>query len=235
MKRTDNLPTLFGYNEFCNCCFTNESPKTLFSIQKIGYKNAMHLIIQNHYLHRKAPCSFAFGLMCNKCKNIVGVITYGTPSSSTLRLLCGIEEKNNVIELTRLWVQDGTPKNTESFFIGNTINKVDKEIIVSFADSSQNHIGIVYQATNWLYTGLNAPGTQRFLDGKPITFQAYKDRQDVNKLKEIYGHRLTIGKRTRKYRYVYFNCNAKRKKQLLLKLKYPLLPYPKHITYEKNR
>lgn len=30
-----------------------------------------------------------------------------------------------------------------------------------------------------------------------------------------------------KYRYVYFNCSKSRKKQLLKKLKYPILPYPK--------
>lgn len=30
-----------------------------------------------------------------------------------------------------------------------------------------------------------------------------------------------------KHRYVYFNCNKKRKKELLKKLKYPILPYPK--------
>ena len=211
--------------------YQRKAQKLFFFIERIDYKTAMDIVVKNHYLHRKAPCSFAFGLFCKSCKNIIGVITYGTPSSSTLRLLCGDKEKNNVIELTRLWIKDGTPKNTESFLIGNTIGKVDKEILVSFADSSENHLGIVYQATNWIYTGLNAPGTQRFLDGKPITFQAYKDRQDVKKLKEIYGDRLTIGKRTRKHRYVYFNCNSKREKELLGKLKYKVEPYPKTLIY----
>ena len=220
-------PALRICDVVCSCGFPDESPKALFFIERIDYKTAMDLVVKNHYLHRKAPCSFAFGLFCKDCRNIVGVVAYGTPSSSTLRLLCGDGEKNNVIELTRLWVKDGTPTNTESYLIGNTIGKVDKEILVSFADSSENHLGVVYQATNWIYTGLSAPGTQRFLDGKPITFQAYKDRQDVEKLKEIYGDRLTVGKRTRKHRYVYFNCKPKRKKELLGKLKYKVEPYPK--------
>ena len=30
--------------------------------------------------------------------------------------------------------------------------------------------------------------------------------------------------------YVYFNCNKKRKKELLKKLNYPILPYPKQNT-----
>lgn len=30
-----------------------------------------------------------------------------------------------------------------------------------------------------------------------------------------------------KYRYIYFNCSKTRKKELMKKLKYPVLPYPK--------
>jgi len=220
-------PALRICDVVCSCGFSDESPKALFFIEQVDYQTAMKIVINNHYLHRKAPCSKAYGLFCNSCKTIVGVVVYGTPSSSTLRMLCGDDEINNVIELTRLWIKDGTPKNTESFLIGNTVRKVDKEIIVSFADTSENHLGIVYQATNWIYTGLNASGTQRFLDGKPITFQAYKDRQDISKLKEIYGDRLTVGKRTRKHRYIFFNARGNRKKELFEKLKYKVEPYPK--------
>ena len=126
-----------------------------YEIKKIDYQTAMQVIIKNHYLHRKAPCSFAFGLFLDG--KLLGVICYGTPSSSTLRRgIAGEENKDNVIELTRLWVDDSVPHNGESFLIGRTIPLVDKEIIVSFADTAQNHLGIVYQATNWIYTGLSA-------------------------------------------------------------------------------
>jgi len=29
-------------------------------------------------------------------------------------------------------------------------------VVVSYADTSQNHHGYIYQATNWIYTGLSA-------------------------------------------------------------------------------
>ena len=35
-----------------------------------------------------------------------------------------------------------------------------------------------------------------------------------------------------KHRYIYFNCNQKRKKELLKKLKYKIQPYPK-LTNDK--
>jgi hypothetical protein len=140
--------------------------KDLYYIKQIEYKEAMDMVLKYHYLHRKAPCSFAFGLFEKLTNDMIGVIVYGTPSSAGVRKgICGIEEKNNVIELTRLWIKDGTPKNTESWLIGNTVHLVNKEIILSYAEPQAGHLGIVYQATNWIYTGLTAKRTNWCVEG----------------------------------------------------------------------
>lgn len=141
--------------------------------------------------------------------------------------ICGKEECHNVIELTRLWISDKVGRNAESYLIGNTIPLVDKEIIVSFADSSQNHVGYVYQATNWIYTGLSAKRTNWTIEGIDKHCQTIADKYTSQELKEKYGDKFTLVDRPRKHRYVYFNCNKKRKKELIKKLKYPILPYPK--------
>jgi hypothetical protein len=201
--------------------------KDLYQIRPIPYKLAMRMVVQNHYLHRKAPCSFAFGLFDKEAGEFIGVITYGTPSSAPLRRgICGDSEKNNVIELTRLWVKDGTPKNTESFFIGNTIKKIDKEIVVSFAEISAGHKGVVYQATNWLYTGLSAKRTDWTIEGVSLHGQTLADRYTSEQIREYFGDRFSLKERPRKHRYIYFNAKGARRKELMLKLKYPLLPYP---------
>ena len=220
--------SLFGDSYYCDCDLPNDSPKNLFYVRSISHKTAMEVVIKNHYLHRKAPCSFSFGLFCNKCEKIVGVIIYGTPSSSPLRRgICGDEEKNNVIELTRLWIKNATPKNSESFLIGSTIKKVDKEIIVSYAEVQQGHLGIVYQATNWIYTGLSAKRTNWEIKGVNKHSQTLADKYTAEEIRAEYGDKFSLVNRPRKHRYVYFNCNKKRRKQLLLKLKYEKLPYPK--------
>ena len=36
--------------------------KKKYEIRPIDYKTAMDLVVEFHYLHRKAPCSQAFGL-----------------------------------------------------------------------------------------------------------------------------------------------------------------------------
>lgn len=207
----------------------NISPKQLYYIKQIDYKTAMDLVIKNHYLHRKAPCSFAFGLFSKITNNIIGVIVYGTPSSAPLRRgVCGEDEKDNVIELTRLWIEDGTPKNTESFLIGNTLSKVNKEIIVSYAEIQQGHLGIVYQATNWIYTGLSAKRTNWTIEGVDKHCQTIADKYTAKEIREKYGDKFSLVDRPRKHRYVYFNCKQKRKKELINKLKYKIEPYPKN-------
>lgn len=224
-------PPLQQCSVVCSCGLSTESPKALFYIDRIDYKTAMEVVVVNHYLHRKAPCSFAFGLFCKESKNLIGVVIYGTPSSSSLRMgVCGIEEKDNVIELTRLWIKDGTPKNTESFLIGNTIGKVDKEIIVSYAEIQQGHTGIVYQATNWIYTGLSAKRTNWTIEGVDKHCQTIADKYTATEIREKYGDKFSLVDRPRKHRYVYFNCKGKRKKELLGKLKYKVEPYPKTST-----
>lgn len=188
----------------------------------------MSMVVENHYLHRKAPCSFSFG-MFNELEEMVGVIVYGTPSSAPLRRgVCGVEEKDNVIELTRLWIADGIGKNAESYLIGNTLRKVNKEIIVSYAEAEQGHLGIVYQATNWIYTGLSAKRTNWSVEGLEGHNQTIVDKYSAVELREKYGDKFTLVDRPRKHRYVFFNCDRRRKRELLKKLKYKTAPYPKN-------
>jgi len=200
-----------------------------YAIKQITYKLAMDLIVKNHYLHRKAPCTFAFGLFLEN--EIKGVICYGTPSSAPLRSgIAGKENASNVIELTRLWVCDSVPKNGESYLIGNTIKKVNKEIIVSYAEIQQGHVGVVYQATNWIYTGLSAKRTNWKVQGIEKHCQTLADKYTAKEIREIYGDKFTLEDRPRKHRYVFINAKGKRKNYLISCLKYKQLPYPKNTN-----
>lgn len=206
--------------------------KENYNIKPVSCKVAMNIVVLNHYLHRKCPCSFAFGLFDGE--TIKGVIVYGTPSSAPLRSgICGPDEKFNVIELTRLWVCDTVGKNAESFLIGNTIKKVNKEIIVSFAEIQAGHTGVVYQATNWIYTGLSAKRTNWTIDGNTKHCQTLADKYTSVEIRGKYGDRFSLVDRPRKHRYVYFNADRRRKKVLLSLLRYPVIPYPK--TTPSNR
>jgi hypothetical protein len=198
-----------------------------WSVKPIDNATAQQVVVKHHYLHRKAPCSQAFGLF-DDAGELRGVVMYGTPSSSSLRAgIAGKEHANNVVELTRLWIDDSTPKNSESYLIGNSIKHCAKEIVVSFADTSQNHLGIVYQATNWIYTGLSAKRTDWQVQGIDKHGHTWADKYTAVEMRELFGERFTLVPRSRKHRYIYLNAKGKRRKELMALLRYEQQPYPK--------
>lgn len=214
----------------------------LFTVRPISRRHAMEIVVREHYLHRACPCSAAFGLFLGD--TITGVVCYGTPSSAPLRSgVAGPEYSSNVVELTRLWVSDSVPKNGESMLIGRTLRHSGKEIVVSFAEIAQGHVGTVYQATNWIYTGLSAKRTNwtisddgddsvSALPGLEVGVrqrhcQTLADRHTAAEIRAAYGDRFSLQDRPRKHRYIYLNAKGKRRKELLAALRYPILPYPK--------
>jgi hypothetical protein len=198
-----------------------------WKVEPIPNPQAQEIVVKNHYLHRKAPCSQAFGLF-DETQKLRGVVMYGTPSSSSLRAgIAGRDQAFNVMELTRLWIDDDTPKNAESFLIGNSIKLCQKEIIVSFADTSQNHLGIVYQATNWIYTGLSAKRTDWTVEGIDKHGHTWADKYSASQMRELYGERFSLVQRSRKHRYVFINAKGARRKELMSLLRYKQESYPK--------
>lgn len=196
-------------------------------VEPIDKGMAQSVVVSRHYLHRPAPCSIAFGLF-DPFMQLQGVVMYGTPSSSTLRAgIAGQDETLNVIELTRLWVDDEAPHNGESFLIGRSIKQCGKEIVVSFADTAENHLGIIYQATNWLYTGLSAKRTDWVIEGEDKHGQSWADKYTATEIREKYGERFSLQERSRKHRYIFINAKGSRRKELLQKLRYDVVPYPK--------
>lgn len=201
-----------------------------YAIHIIPYKVAMNIVVKNHYLHRRSPCSYMWGLF--HYNDIVGCIIYGTPASRALQKgICGKEEADHVIELNRLWIEDDTPRNAESYLIGNTLKllPIDKDIVVSYSEIQMGHVGTVYQASNFIYTGLSDKHVQWIVEGYDVKHSRhlFDKYGGVNKAKSILGSSIIRTERPRKHRYVYFRGSKKRKKELRKKLKYPVLPYPK--------
>jgi len=208
--------------------------KEKYYIKEIDKKLAQEIHIENHYLHRKAPCSYAYGLFDKTSDEIVGVVLYGVPASRSLQKgICGEDFANLVGELTRLWIKDDVEKNAESFLIGNTIKMQGFKILVSYAECREGHVGFVYQATNWIYTGLSAKRTDVVIDGK-VDSKHGRHITDIyggqKKAREILGDRYQLVARPRKHRYIYFNGTKKENKIFKNKLRYPILEYPKEIN-----
>jgi hypothetical protein len=59
----------------------------------------------------------------------------------------------SVIELNRLWVADDMGRNTESWFLARALSLLPARIVLSYADTTEGHMGYVYRAANFYYAG----------------------------------------------------------------------------------
>lgn len=120
-------------------------------VQQVPSQVANTVVTKYHYLHRKAPISFAYGLY--KGPKLMGVVTFGTPPSRHLQMSACPSDPALVLELNRLWVHDAMPTNTESWFVSRALKMLPPRIIVSYADPKFGHMGYVYRALNFFYAG----------------------------------------------------------------------------------
>lgn len=207
-----------------------------WTVEAIDNSVAREIVIREHYLHRASPATNSFGLFDPDGK-IQGVVTYGVPASVPLvKGVLGPENRALVGELTRLWVDDGAPKNGESFLIGNSIKRSGFEVLVSFADTSAGHLGTVYQATNWIYTGLSSKHKDWELIGHEgrHTRHTWDQWGGIEGAKKAVPHLMRQVERPRKHRYIFINARRLRKKELLNLLRYKEEPYPKGLTSTRN-
>jgi len=196
-------------------------------------------LLNKHYAKRMCSISYAFGLF-DENNILQGVCTFGSPPSRALCVgVCGIENAHKVYELNRFIINDNE-KNIASFFISRCLKLLPKGlIIVSYADTSQNHHGYIYQATNWIYTGLSVEFMDYMVKGYEHLHSAsimdMVGRSDTNGhlnkvelLKEKFGaENVYQVERPRKHRYFYLLGNKTDKKNMKNKLKYEIQPYPK--------
>ena len=174
-------------------------------------------LLEKHYAKRMCSISFAFGLYDQE--NLVGVVTYGMPASPNLCMgVCGIDNKDKVLELNRLCLNDGV-KNGASYLVSKSLQMLPKPtIVVSYADTAMGHVGYIYQASNFLFTGTTKERTDMAgKDGKHSRHSLGNSEIRVN--------------RSAKHRYVYFVGNKSQKNNLLKQLNYEILPYPKGDTH----
>lgn len=203
-----------------------------YKVKHVSRKDCEEYLLHIHYAKRWPMMTYAFGLFYND--ELCGVITYGETTSAPLRInIAGPAFEHHIIELSRLCLKYNR-KNEASFLVGRSIKLLPKnKIIVSFADTGQEHIGCVYQATNFIYTGMSLAHKQVRLRGREdahelTILREFKGQPNLLKcLREKYGDRIYHEWTTRKHRYIYFYGDRKFKKEARAALKHKSRPFPK--------
>jgi len=196
------------------------------SIRSIPREIALEWLLHKHYARRIPSITHSFG--CFENGILQGVVTYGIPPSPSLCIgICGEEYKDNVYELNRLTILENHSKNLASYLVSNSMKLMPKpSIIVSYADTSMGHVGYVYQATNFIYTGLSVKRNEWREKGlnthsKSVVAKFTLEERQSN------PKRFEYVERPQKHRYVYFLGNKREIKEFKNKLNYDVMPYPK--------
>ncbi len=169
---------------------------------------------------------------------LAGVIVYGNGANNkTFSALIPDIEVKNCRELMRLWSADGMPKNTESKLISESFKLLPKDIylIVSFADPSHNHLGIIYQATNFYYCGMSNPSKMLKDENDRIfhvrSIGTYKRRhpelRGLTNREIMKKYNWEYINSAGKYRYVYLRGEKWIKNLMLKEIKNKIQKYPK--------
>ena len=170
-------------------------------VEEISKDDAIPFLMKVHYARSIPQLMHCYCLFIDD--KLCGVVTYGIPASPSLcRGLAGEDEFYNVLELNRLVICDPTPNNA-SYLVGRSLRLLPKhKYVVSYADQGAwGHVGYVYQACNFLYTGLSAPRTDVASNGKHSR-TAYHKGMDTSQRQP----------RSRKHRYIYICASGERER-----------------------
>lgn len=194
-------------------------------------------IEENHYSHKLPQAiKYRFGLYYDN--KLLGIAIFSVPANRfTITSIFKNETQHIGIELSRFFTYDATPRNFESYCLQRCFEYIklnsNYDVIVSYADPNFNHAGYLYQALNGLYLGQTAPEVRYFYKGQLWTRRSLgrqKGDTEAEHAKRILADGAEKVKMQGKYKYIFFTCSRRRKKELLFKLKDNIIvhnEYPK--------
>jgi hypothetical protein len=165
-------------------------------LEKASHKAIKYACMKFHYAKAIPIISTGFSVF-NDNNEWCGCITFGGGASPNLGKMFGIRA-GEYLELTRMALNGKQESTSKAMSIAMRLIKKKSptvRLLISYADVGQNHIGIIYQATNWIFIDQSkSSGTDVFYKGKwrhdrnipKAVFQKCEKRIRAGKRKYIY-------------------------------------------------
>ncbi len=131
-----------------------------YSVVPVPLSSVRAYVEEHHYTKsvNGLKISQCYGLYDNSGL-LIGAAIFGQLSTTSWKKYA--KEESQVVELRRMVVADECPRNTNTWFMSRALKHLKNEfgyhVCVSYADPHYDHVGIVYQAANWIYVGKTAP------------------------------------------------------------------------------
>ena len=202
----------------------------MIQVSPISPVTAKSIVTREHYLHSMpGGTQLCLGVFTGDYP--LGVLMLGVGPANVHRMV-DRAEPSDCLTLSRLWLSDDLPKNSESRVLGVVLRFLRREtsvkFVVSYADPSAGHVGTIYQASNWIYTGTSLAMPLLDLgDGRARHSRSLAHEFGTHSLKHFKSHGINVRRipQAAKHRYIYFLDRSWRDRLLT-----PVLPYPKMRT-----
>jgi hypothetical protein len=192
----------------------------------IDKATAERFVSAKHYSRRPSIFWAGFGLVMGG--KIEGVAVYGQPSPPIQRHAFR-DRDFRLYELARVVVQTDA-KNAASLLVGRSLQMLPAPCaVVSYADSEWGHAGIIYQATNWTYTGPVVSHDHLYIvDGVRTHPMTLRDRGITDPKRWARDNGIETVKPSPKHRYFFAVGDRRQRRSMMARLTYPIVKdYPK--------
>lgn len=208
------------------------SIKGKYIIRSIDTEETKEWFLKKHYAHRIPNSIYTFGLYENAI--LQGVISFGMTANNNLNEFVN---GYDCIELNRLIINEELPKNTLSYFVSKSLKLIPQpKVIISYADSGHGHHGYIYQATNWIYTGMGKGDYEFIKNGRQYHRKNLFDLFGTGSLENAKANGYEVVIVEPKHRYVFLLGSKKQIQDMKIKLPFKQEPYPKgdNIRYDAS-
>lgn len=185
---------------------------------------------ENFHYSKTIPLDALYRFSVYEYGNFIGVVLYGLGVSRFIGRPFGLPNQC-VLELQRVALNSHTTPT--SSIVARCTRKLKQisphiDLLVSFADTSQGHVGTIYQAMNWYYLGSTTRKSHMYLLGdirhKRSVYSTY-GTQSIKWVKEHIDPNAYLLPNITKHKYV---LPLKRKHRKLLEAMQK--PYPKLMS-----
>lgn len=204
----------------------------ILEFKEIDKPVAKEMIVKNNYSHKWGTPFGVINIGVFRDNKLLGVAVFGHMMNPNSYKSIADIEKNEIIELNRLWISDELGHNAETITLGACWKILKKDyphikLVQSFADGRLG-CGTIYKASNFKYYGNSTTLFYENIETKEIKHNAlFNDGRHIGSMlkhnKELLDGKLRPFK-VKTYRYIYILD-----KRVDVKLKEK--PYP---TYSKG-
>jgi len=168
---------------------------------EIASKKAIQFACLNFHYSKVCPAQYLGYSVFNNKNEWCGVILFGGGAGAYLGRPFGLFY-GQYLELTRMALNGKQESTSKAMSIAIKLIKKSNptvKLLISYADKGQEHIGTIYQATNWYFVeDINSSGEEVFYKGKWS-----HDRSPREKLSIDQFSKLDKRKKSGKYKYIY--------------------------------